>query len=666
MGGGSSKKKKKKEDINTSVVPFNSNDAFVAGNKNTNTTDIDNEIIIDTESKWDIAEVDKSSGSQQRFLRYMKDVYAAYDGQGTGLRAVDLIKMMNDMSKHSINETDVITLDDARYVVAAMDKDGDNVISFDEFSNWIKTGREKPKEHMEKLKARDDQSRRLVNFLDTIVFDIEKNENKKDDVLVTTGEDNSTDDTLISTDACEPTDLPILPAKAVFDIWIKDTFCHFDSDGDEKLDPSELYQLCLHIQRWSLKKYGTIWSSKKYKGSIYEKIASTLQNFSPRDAGMIHRALDRDKDGVVDLKEFSNWLYKGSQKTMESITKLANRSENTSKMVGLLIGFEFCVLHTVGSKSELEKSLISLFQKYDQDQDGHLDTEELFKMIQGIETTISDTKKKDDSAGDPDDIIAETAALIHGQSPKMTQEDVIYIMSSMDTDGNGTLELPEWIAWLRAGLNRTEKQLNQVPTERQGVVRFIRALRKHFTINVNNNPFFASDDFESALQRLFVSYDKNNTGNLNATSLLLMMSELNTRTTTTALVIPTEADAAFVIGRMDMDGNGEVDCSEFVAWIMAGISKSNADMKRLADKSAQHARLIIFLRSVQNECIRSEDFADLENNSSSFKAKKHRTGAPMRVRVSQVFTDYDADGDGHIDTYEMLAVSSVQIYGLDL
>ena len=37
--------------------------------------------------------------------------------------------------------------------------------------------------------------------------------------------------------------------------------------------------------------------------------------------------------------------------------------------------------------------------------------------------------------------------------------------------------------------------------------------------------------------------------------------------------------------------------------------------------------------------------------------RTHRTGAPIRVRISQVFTDYDADGDGHIDTYEMLAVS---------
>tara|TARA_B100000780_G_scaffold85793_1_gene58899 strand:- start:266 stop:541 length:276 start_codon:yes stop_codon:yes gene_type:complete len=81
-----------------------------------------------------------------------------------------------------------------------------------------------------------------------------------------------------------------------------------------------------------------------------------------------------------------------------------------------------------------------------------------------------------------------------------------------------------------------------------------------------------------------------------------MMIQLSSRNITTQQTVPTEKDSKFVINMMDMDGDGEVDVSEFVAWIMAGISKSNKELSVLASKSEQHARLIIFLRSVQKDC----------------------------------------------------------------
>ena len=42
-----------------------------------------------------------------------------------------------------------------------------------------------------------------------------------------------------------PSSLPALPNKNYFATWLKDTFTHFDTNGNEKLDKDELFRLCL-------------------------------------------------------------------------------------------------------------------------------------------------------------------------------------------------------------------------------------------------------------------------------------------------------------------------------------------------------------------------------------------------------------------------------------
>ena len=209
---------------------------------------------------------------------------------------------------------------------------------------------------MDKLRDRDDQSRRLVEFLYTITADIDTNEkslSKNIERKEKKKEENDNEknkNNTISKDAVGPSELPNIPARDVYDTWIKDTFCHFDTDGDDKLDVAELYQLCSHIKRWALRKYGKIWNSELYDKSIYQTTVINLSNFTPRDAGMIHRALDRDKNGSIDVQEFSDWLIRGFSKDVTQLEKLASRSSNTSKMVGLLIGFRYCLVHSIGKQ----------------------------------------------------------------------------------------------------------------------------------------------------------------------------------------------------------------------------------------------------------------------------------------------------------------------------
>jgi Ca2+-binding EF-hand superfamily protein len=685
MGGGASKKKNGRGNNSTKstpVVPFNSDI-----NTNDDSTDYD-------ESSYYI---DSETSNNFILQNYLKDVYSAYNITGNGLRPRDLVSMMSDINSYNQEKNDVvnpqdndddtsnstITLDDATYVVNSMDQDNNKVIDLREFVKWIKNGQAKSKKDLETLSNHDPRSKRLVQFLATLLNDLNEHLRRQQGLTGSEITTLQTEDEEKSSNAVGPSSLPTIPNMKIFTTWISDTFCHFDTNGNEKLDKDELYMLCLHIKRWTIKKFAELWNSPSYKNSIYSTALQCLNDFSPRDSSMVLKVLDKHKNGTVNKKDFSLWLSKGFKKNINELNKLMLRSSNTAKMISLVIGFRFCLINTIISKSDLENSLTSLFEQYDKDGDGHLDENELLIMIRGIESTISVTGNVNQQ------IIEETAALIHGQSTTMTKEDISYILARMDTDGNGTLELPEWLAWLRAGMSRTDEQLNSLPPGRQGVARFIRSLRKYYTINTgkaSSRLFFVKNSFEKNVLKLFQKYAKDSEGSqigqLGPANLLKMMVDLNTKNIESGIFVdgcgqeqPTIDEAKFAINSIDVDGDEEIDTAEFITWINAGASKSNSEMKRLAAKSEMHARLIVFLRNVQKECTKNEDLNDDErdddldytganfnvdrNTSTVHKTKTNgiRTmGGPLKVRLSQAFTDYDANGDGNIDYTEMLAL----------
>ena len=239
-----------------------------------------------------------------------------------------------------------------------------------------------------------------MDFLTTILSDVAENDKRQNKILnldegggregggpgptsETKEEQYNNEDGVSS-----PSSLPALPNKNYFATWLKDTFTHFDTNGNEKLDKDELFRLCLHIKRWTIRKYSDLWMSPMYNNSLYRIVLRCLEAFSPRDATMILNSIDKDKNGTIDFDEFSLWLSRGFQKNITILTKLSKRSTNSATMIALVVGFRFCLVNTIVSKSDLEKSLIALFEQYDADGDGHLDREELLVMIRGIEDTV--------------------------------------------------------------------------------------------------------------------------------------------------------------------------------------------------------------------------------------------------------------------------------------
>ena len=100
------------------------------------------------------------------------------------------------------------------------------------------------------------------------------------------------------------------------------------------------------------------------------------------------------------------------------------------------------LMQELGGETQVRNSLKGIFGQYDQDGDGHIDTEELFSMM--IELHL----------------IAETQEDV--KTPNM--EVAKSVMAALDTNKNGTLELSEFESWMAKGIQQSTKALNEFKT----------------------------------------------------------------------------------------------------------------------------------------------------------------------------------------------------------
>ena len=90
----------------------------------------------------------------------------------------------------------------------------------------------------------------------------------------------------------------------------------------------------------------------------------------------------------------------------------------------------------------MRNGLKSIFGQYDCDGDGHIDTDELFSMM--IELHI--IAETEDNVDTPDIEVAKS------------------VMTALDTNKNGTLELSEFENWMAKGIQQSTKALGEFKT----------------------------------------------------------------------------------------------------------------------------------------------------------------------------------------------------------
>lgn len=592
--------------------------------------------------------------------KYINDLFQAYS-INAALDAASLTRMIADMRSHTGSGGET-TLEDGEFVVSWMDTDGDKSISLDEFSSWLNAGLRKSDAMLDEIASKGDRGKRLVDFLQAIISDMSSQNSRQK-----SPSEGAQSKKRVTTQSSEGTEknalgippFPKLPKREMCSMWIQDTFRHYDTNGDDRLDASELFQLCAHVKQWALK--------SDRLGEKGTEVRDSLEDFSPRDASMVLRIIDKDRDGSIDCAEFTDWIIRGLDKTDSDMAKVMEKNASAAKMVALVVAIRICLTDYTNKRSDLETSLIDLFLQYDKDNSGALSKEELLGMMRVIEDTARKVNKSNDH-----EVAADAAIMCQGGSLITTEEDVDFIMQCMDSDGSGTLEKKEWLAWLRVGLAKTDDDLSKLPKERLGLARFIKRLRKYLALQASSYVFFASTPFESEMQKLFERFDnpgEKPSGQLLPSQFLnLMTTVLQESSVPASGPVPTQEDADFVVSKMDIDGDGYVSLPEFIAWVETGLEKSSKDLDKLAHISKRHAGLVNFLRCLQNSF--NEDSKTVAEEYKALSKKIQTAGAgttslyppgkmsaPLRVRISRLFSDYDADGNQSINVSEMLAVS---------
>ena len=563
-----------------------------------------------------------------------------------------LAQMMQDTCRFGgVPEKSFPSTEDATAIVKAMDSNENGTVDISEFKAWIKGGLAKTPSDLSMMAKRTKQGHRLVTFLQLVAKEIDTNSQMQ--------EFNEGDLEIVDVDPADeirvaeataideyesmkpkamnrtPSDISARFSDLLEDadihvpenylVMIGDLFYLFDVDGDDALDVRELYSLCAHVKRTC--RIRAFW-------------AKHLAELGPQDAGKILRHLDADGNGSVDLKELTTWLVDGFQRSIAELREIMDQGPQASRFVALLIAFRKWLHDAYLRRDSLEVALQRLFRTYSNCSYGSMDSEGIFRMTRFL---IDEVKRQ--TAGKNAQI--ETDATF-------TIADAQFVVDALDMDGNGTIEMDEFSAWVRAGLARTESQLRSLETRKPRITSFIRVIRAYLATSGATAVFIARDAFEAELHAMFSQFDPEGNGSLDDSQMLNMM--LSSRVPSDSEDFsPTRDDATFIIQMMDVDGDMRIDVAEFVSWVQAGIRKSNRDLSALVKKSARHKNLVKFLRRIK---ARFADFAMRDELRSEINStSKPSLKMDAQARISFIFDKHDFSGSGHADANSILAVS---------
>jgi hypothetical protein len=123
------------------------------------------------------------------------------------------------------------------------------------------------------------------------------------------------------------------------------------------------------------------------------------------------------------------------------------------------------LLQDLGGETSVRRALTDIFGQYDNDGDGHIDTEELYSMMVDLHIVADEGKMGTTLAAED---VVESKAVNPGteinglESPD--QEVAASVMKSLDANRNGTLECTEFETWMIKGIQQSTQQLDKFKT----------------------------------------------------------------------------------------------------------------------------------------------------------------------------------------------------------
>ena len=238
--------------------------------------------------------------------------------------------------------------------------------------------------------------------------------------------------------------------------------------------------------------------------------------------------------------------------------------------------------------------LRQLFRKFDPNATGHLGKPELRDLFLHV---MSDTSANRRSA----------------------EADAMTVITSVDTDGNGTVEENEFVEWIQKGI--------AIPYEKRmewGAANKVQGRLLAFLTAVIT---YCQDNY---LRSIFLEFDRDQDGALSKTELVALMVEMKMRSVTQSDLSNSlksiASDAGIVLLALDSNGNGTIELEELTDWLVEGLSRPLEERKKFALQGGVYKRLEIFLLSVEETAEKSGlsqwRWALKNNERGLFVAKK--------------------------------------------
>jgi Ca2+-binding EF-hand superfamily protein len=226
-------------------------------------------------------------------------------------------------------------------------------------------------------------------------------------------------------------------------------------------------------------------------------------------AGVIIHALDSDGNGTIEYQEWSEWIVKGAKKSVQQREQMKGTSEILKNTVVFLE--VICAIATkISARPDIETlrdSLVAMFQDAMQpDTDGHLWPVDIIAMNDKL------SKKYPDIAF----------------VPAMNKQVSETIVQSLDSDGNGSVELDEFVPWLMKGMSKTKEQRQQFAAQGETFQMLIQFMESMTEVATQMNK--KVNRLKPGLTQLFTKYDTTGEG-MSSKDIYAMVTDLSSQYT---------------------------------------------------------------------------------------------------------------------------------------
>ena len=260
------------------------------------------------------------------------------------------------------------------------------------------------------------------------------------------------------------------------------------------------------------------------------------------------------------------------------------------------------------TEAESKEALHAMFTEFNIDVQGHMSREELTIMLRAV------CKRANVDLGSP-----------------WTNKQITSVMDAFDADGNGSVEESELVDWILSGLGRSEAErktfakrtpisykLDQFltavattsikyheshrPISKGGRHKLPGANKQNSHKDTVQNIGLSKLEITDCLHGIFESYDDDANHNLDLEELQILVNEIINKGRVVLNSPYTRKDLNALMKAFDADGNGTVDETEFIDWLMKGMSQTEKDRRAFKNSGELAYKLDTFLTAVTHVC----------------------------------------------------------------